>query len=423
MKISLSKRVSTAEMSKSSGVDAILAGWVQDIRALSKINFIILRDREGLAQLVVKKLPKNLTRESVIVVQGKVQASKSCQFSKELVVSKLEILSTAAAPLPIDLFEETTELSKRLDWRFLDVRNLKVRAVFEIQTEICRAFREFFVERNFMEIFPPGIIAAAAEGGTDLFPVAYFEKKAYLAQSPQLYKQIIATTPIEKVFMLVPVWRAEKHNTFRHLNEARQMDIEVAFADQKQIVELLDTAVKYIVKCVIKNCKSQLAILGRKLATPKTKWLTYDEAIKALKKAGMKLKWGVDLGSAGEKKLAEIYGKNTLIHILSWPAKEKPFYIWPQGRKLSMGFDSDWGGIELTSGGQRVHDPKVLEKQIKAKGLNPKNFKFYIDAFRYGAPPHSGWSIGLERITMIICGLDNIREACMFPRDRDRLTP
>ena len=201
------------------------------------------------------------------------------------------------------------------------------------------------------------------------------------------------------------------------------MDIEVAFAGQKEVVELLDSVVKYITKSVIKNCKSQLAALGRKLAMPDSKWLTYDAAIKALKKAGMKIKWGEDLGSAGEKKLAEIYGKNTLVHITSWPAKEKPFYIWPQGRKLSEGFDTDWGGIELTSGGQRVHDPKVLEKQIKAKGLNVKNFKFYIDAFRYGAPPHSGWSIGLERITMIICGLDNIREACLFPRDRDRLTP
>jgi aspartyl-tRNA synthetase len=222
--------------------------------------------------------------------------------------------------------------------------------------------------------------------------------------------------------MITPVWRAEKHNTFRHLNEARQMDIEVAFTNQKQIIEYLDGCVKFIVKSVLANCKKQLNTLGRKLTVPKSKWISYDVAIKSLRGAGMKIKWGDDLGSAGEKKLAEIYGKNTLIHITSWPAKEKPFYIWPSG-KYSEGFDTDWGGIELTSGGQRVHDPKVLEKQLKAKGLNVKNFKFYIDSFRYGAPPHSGWSIGLERITMIICGLANIREACLFPRDRDRLAP
>jgi len=422
MAINLGKRISTAALLKSSGGDAVLAGWVSDIRNLGKINFILLRDREGLAQLVVKTLPKNLTRESVIAVQGKIQASKSRQFPKELVASKIDILSLAKAPLPIDLFKDTTELDKRLDYRFLDVRNPKVQAIFEIQSEICRAFREFFTKQNFMEMFPPGIISSASEGGTDLFPVTYFEKKAYLAQSPQLYKQMIATTPIEKVFMITPVWRAEKHNTFRHLNEARQMDIEVAFTDQKQIVEYLDASVKFIVKSVLANCKKQLDALGRKLTVPKSKWVSYDDAIKSLRGAGMKIKWGDDLGAAGEKKLAEIFGKNTLIHITSWPAKEKPFYIWPSG-KYSEGFDTDWGGIELTSGGQRVHDPKVLEKQIKAKGLNVKNFKFYIDSFRYGAPPHSGWSIGLERFTMIICGLANIREACLFPRDRYRLAP
>ena len=422
MAINLSKRISSAELLKSSGGDAILAGWIQDIRDIGKIKFIILRDKEGLAQLVTKTLPSNLTRESVIAVIGKVKDRKSPKYPKELVVSKLEVLNLAKAPLPIDLFEDTSDLSKRLDWRFLDVRNLKVRAIFEIQSEICRAFREFFIKQNFMEMFPPGIIAAASEGGTDLFPAKYFEKEAFLAQSPQLYKQMIATTPIEKVFMITPVWRAEKHNTFRHLNEARQMDIEVAFADQKQIVELLDSSVKFIVKSVMKNCEKQLATLKRTITIPKSKWLTYDKAIKSLRSEGMKIKWGDDLGSAGEKKLAEIYGKNTLIHITSWPASEKPFYIWPSG-KHSEGFDTDWSGIELTSGGQRVHDPKVLEKQIKDKGLNPKDFKFYIDSFRYGAPPHSGWSIGLERITMIICGLDNIREACLFPRDRDRLTP
>jgi aspartyl-tRNA synthetase len=272
-----------------------------------------------------------------------------------------------------------------------------------------------------MEMQPPCIISAASEGGTELFSVQYFEKKAYLAQSPQLYKQMLACS-VEKVFTITPVWRAEKHNTTRHINEIRQMDIEAAFKNQFEIMKEEEEAVIDIVKAVLETCKEELKILEiRDLKIPKGIYLSYEEAIK---KVGGKI--GEDFTPDQEIKLCEMY-PGDVIFTHSWPSSIKPFYIMPKDgkadSKVSEGFDALYMGVEISSGGQRIHLPELLIERIKAKGLNPANFKSYIDSFRYGAPPHAGWSIGLERITQKICGLDNVKEATMFPRDRDRLTP
>jgi aspartyl-tRNA synthetase len=231
---------------------------------------------------------------------------------------------------------------------------------------------------------------------------------------------------MEKNFMITPVWRAEKHNTTRHLNEARQMDIEVAFMNQMEIMQEQEKVLKYIIEKVIEKCKTDLELLGVRLKIPSAKYITYEETIKLLKGNGIKIKDGEDLSPEAEKKLNEFF-PNTIVFVHSWPLSLKPFYIMPsslkKGETNSEGFDAIYGGIEISSGGQRIHIPNVLIERIKAKKLNPKNFKDYIESFKYGSPPHSGWSIGLERLTQIICGLDNIKEAAMFPRDRDRLTP
>ena len=410
-----------------------LQGWVHELRDLAKVKFILLRDVKGIVQCVVKdkKLFKkfgDLTLESVVTVRG--QAKTASVKSSEVTNHKIEIevknieLINKAEQLPILVVEKDktikTDLSKRLDWRSLDLRKKKINAIFLIQSEIIRAFREFFSKQEFIEIQTPCIIASASEGGTELFPVQYFEKKAFLAQSPQLYKQLIAIS-LEKVFCTVPVWRAEKHNTTRHLNESRQMDIEVAFADDFDVMKYLEDCVQFIISNIIKNCKRELAILDVKLKLPKSKYFSYDESIKILKKNKIKIDYGEDL-AANEKRFCEMF-PNTLIFIHSFPNNMKPFYIWPKDGKISAGFDALYGGIEISSGGQRIHIPEILIQRLKENKLNPKNFKHYIDAFRYGAPYHSGWSIGLERFTMALLGLDNIREGCMFPRDRDRLTP
>lgn len=413
------------------GEEALLKGWVYDVRSLSNVGFILLRDCSGIVQCVGKgkevlKKILSLSLESVIWVRGKVRKAnvKADFVRKDVEVEILELgILNKAEKLPIQVNEKSVraDLSKRLDYRFLDVRKPKVQAIFKIQSTIANAFREFFYNNGFIEIQPPGIIACSTEGGTDLFEVKYFDKKAYLAQSPQLYKQLMAIS-FEKVFSTSPVWRAEKHDTSKHINEIRQMDIEVAFEDDIGIMKYLEEVVKFIVSEIIKKCQKELEILDLNLKVPGAKYLTYAEAIKLLNKNGFKLKFGEDFDPEAERRLCELF-PNKIIFTYEWPTEMKPFYIWPKENGLSGGFDAVYGGVEISSGGQRIHVPKILIQQLKAKGLNPKNFKWYIDAFRYGAPMHSGWSIGLERLTYAICNLDNIREATLFPRDRKRLTP
>jgi len=335
----------------------------------------------------------------------------------EIVPEKVELLAVAEQPIPIDVSDfSKTELPKRLDYRFLDLHRRRTQAIFKIQSEIANSFRKYFYKKGYMEMQPPCIISAASEGGTELFPISYFERRAYLAQSPQLYKQIGAIS-LEKVTIVTPVWRAEKHNTIRHLNESRQMDIEVAFADEFIVMKYFEKVVSYMIKNIIKNCKEELKTLDLKLKEPKFLYLTYEETIKKLK-----LKYGEDLTPESEKKLNEIY-PNTVVFVYDWPLDIKPFYIMPKDDKISKGFDAIYNGMEISSGGQRIHIPDLIIERLKAKKLNPKDFKFYIDSFRFGSPIHSGWSIGLERFTMTLLNLKNIRECCLFPRDRIRLHP
>ncbi len=411
--------------------EVFVAGWVEEFRDLNKIKFIILRDRTGTLQITLPKskvsselFDIDITKESVISVKGEMVESKQARGGKELIPKKIDIISESESPLPIDISGKIeTDLSKRLDWRFLDLREPKTSAIFKIQSEICNSFREFFRKRGFTEIWPPGIIATASEGGTELFSIFYLDKEAYLAQSPQLYKQFMTLSNLEKVFSIVPVWRAEPHDTSKHLNEIRQMDVEIAFADEKDAMYILEECLLYIIKNVKKDCDKELKILNRDLKTPKVKKITYSDAIEKLKKNKFKIKYGEDISREAEKELANILGNENLIFIKDWPINQKPFYIMPKDSKLSRGFDMEYGGMELASGGQRIHEPNLLIKRIKDCNMEPKNFEFYVNAFKYGSPPHAGWSIGLERLTMAICGLNNIREACLFPRDRERLTP
>ena len=419
------------------GKEVLLQGWIHDVRELPKAKFLLLRDITGVTQCVLKQNAKGfhekLNLESVVNIIGRVKPAKLTSSELtikdyEIDVSKLEVLNKAEK-LPLQVFEKDktiiTDLSTRLDYRTLDLRKRKTSAIFKIQSEISTSFKDFFKKNNFIEIQCPSLIASASEGGTELFKVRYFEKEAYLAQSPQLYKQLCAIS-LEKVFTITPVWRAEKHNTTRHLNESRQMDIEVAFNDDMQVMKYLEDCVRYIIENVVNNCKNELEILNLKLKIPKAKYLSYDESLKVLNKNKLKLGYGEDLTPEAERKLCEAF-PDTIIFVHSWPLDLKPFYIIPKtlkdNEKLSKGFDALYGGIEISSGGQRVHLPEVLIKRLKDKELNPKNFEFYINSFRYGACEHSGWSIGLERFTMALLKLDNIREACLFPRDRERIAP
>jgi aspartyl-tRNA synthetase len=410
-------------------------GWVEEIRNLGGIKFIKLHTTSGDIQVTLPKkkvsnevfdLVDKITRQSALSVMGDVQKNKEAPEGKELIPKSIEIISFAETPLPLEPSEKTpAELDTRLDWRFLDLRTERSLSIFKIQNEILRAFREFLTKEGFFEAQPPCIIASASEGGADLFKIPYFEKEAYLAQSPQLYKQMCAIS-LGKAFMITPVWRAEKFNKPTHLNEIRQMDIEMSFVkSEENAMQVLENVFVHILKSVQKNCEKELKYLKRELKIPKLpiKRVTYTEAVEELKKIGEKMEWGNDFSKLQEEKLSKVFCD--VFFIKDWPSQIKAFYTMPDEKdpKICHAFDLIYNGLEIASGTQRIHIPDLLIKRIKESGLNPNDFKYYINCFRYGAPPHAGWSIGLERITMKITGMDNIRECCMFPRDRNRLTP
>ena len=427
------KRVLVKDVFSKSKKNVEVAGWVSNIRGLGKIRFLLLRDVSGIIQITavkgkvsdeIFKSIDDVSRESVVYVKGVVKDSKQAPGGKEIVPEEFEVLSFAE-DLPIDVSEHSkTELPKRLDYRCLDLHRVRTQAIFKIQSTIGSGFKNYFVNKGFIDVQLPSLISASSEGGTELFSVNYFGEKIYLAQSPQLYKQMLACA-IENIVTITPVWRAEKHNTVRHLNECRQMDIEMAFADTKIVLKEMEGVVKYIVGEVIKKNKTELDLLDIKLKVPKVKYMTFKEVTDLMKKHKVKI-GDDDLTGEAERKLDELFS-DTLVFVYDWPMKGKPFYIMPKNEKvdakLSEGFDAIYKGMEISSGGQRIHIPELLEKRLKANGLNPKDFKSYIDSFKFGAPPHAGWSIGLERFTHALLGLPNVREACLFPRDRDRLTP
>ena len=416
--------------SKKTNSEVELFGWVHDVRDLSKIRFLILRDISGRIQTIsikgdsvpeVFELVGKIPRESVVRLKGELKDSKQAPGGKEVIIKDLEVIAVAEHPLPIDVSDHSkTELPKRLDYRFLDLHRERTQAIFKVQSTIVQAYRDFMIKEGAFECLFPSIIGASSEGGTNLFKMKYFEKEAYLSQSCQLYKQMLACS-MEKVFAVFPVWRAEKHNTVRHLNEARQFDFEMAFADDKIVMDVLGRCVQYIVHAIVQNHKKELEMFEIELKVPHIKYLTFEEVKEMMKK--YKIHIGKDdLSPESEKKLGELF-PDTIVFVHDWPLAGKPFYIMPKGKDLSGGFDAIYKGMEISSGGQRVHLPELLIKRLKVKGLNPKDFTAYIDSFRYGAPPHSGFGLGVERLTMVILGLPNIREAVLFPRDRDRLTP
>ena len=413
------------------GVALTIAGWVKRTRVLRNISFVVVRDVTGEVQITVKdaalrEIVNELNREDVIKVTGEIVESRVANTGVELVPEAIEIMNRARQPLPFDLFGRVeSDLDTRLNYRFMDFRTPKTSAIFKIQSELLLAFRTYLGERGYLEFQPPCVIASASEGGADLFMLPYFEKQAYLAQSPQLYKQMCAIS-FEKVFTVTPIWRAEKFNTPTHLNEVRQMDIEQAFADDETVMKVLEKMLVHMLGTVVERCPRELEFLERKIVVPELPLIrvTYTEAVEMLQGAGEEMIWGEDFTKPQERKLTELVGQEAFF-MKDWPSVQKAFYAMPHedNPDIVHAFDLLYGGIELSSGTQRIHIPDLLRKQLRKKGLNPDNFTHYIESFAYGAPPHAGWSIGLERLTMTVTGMQNIRECCMFPRDRDRLVP
>ena len=413
-----------------------VSGWIEDIRNIGSIAFIIIRDRKGTLQVTALKKEKpeifekivNIPRESVISVRGLCQKSDKARNGYEILPQDLNVLSKSETPLPLGVVDKIeSELDTRLDNRFIDLRKQDIQAIFKIRSNVISAVHDFFKNNDFIEIHTPNIIASSSEGGTDVFKIKYFEKDAFLAQSPQLYKQTMMATGLDRVYEIAWYFRAEEHNTRRHLNESTAVDVEMAFIDSEEdVMKILEGLVHHMYKSA-SNCKDELEILDKKIMVPKLpfKRIKYDDAIKKLKNNNSQISWGEDLGSEDEKLLGEIMKKegHQFYYITKYPIEAKPFYTMPQEDKYSHSFDLECKGVEMASGSQRIHDVTVLKERIKECGLNPKDFESYLKAFRYGMPPHGGFGFGIERFLMELLDINNVRECILFPRDRTRLTP
>ncbi len=414
-----------------------IAGWVQEKRKLGGLLFLLLRDRGGVVQVTLPKkqvsqevfeTAKKLSRESVVVVRGVLQAVEKAPGGVEVVPESIEVLSSSASPLPLDPTGRVpANLDTRLDHRVLDLRKPQVAAIFRVRSALLHAARSHLLGEGFIEVHTPRIISTASEGGTELFPVSYFEREAFLAQSPQLYKQMLMATGFDRVFEIATYFRAEEHDTIWHLNELTAIDCELSFiSDHEDVMDVTEGLVHAMLRGIEEECQKELELLGAELPEAgKIPRISYEEALEMLEEHGFSLSFGEDMSTEAEKRLGEIMGEQgyELYFIKDFPLEAKPFYTMPGGDKLSRSFDLEFRGREVVSGSQRIHTHELLVERIKACGLRVENFQNYLEAFRYGMPPHGGFGMGIERFLMLLLGLSNIREAALFPRDRFRLQP
>ncbi|MFB6143385.1 MAG: aspartate--tRNA(Asn) ligase [Halorientalis sp.] len=422
------------------GDTVTVAGWAHEIRDLGGIAFLIVRDTTGKIQVKFEKdemdddlvaAGTEVQRESVVAVTGDVEAEERAPTGVEIVPDSVEVVAEADPELPLDPSGKVeAELPTRLDNRTLDLRKPEVKAIFEIRAEALRAVREQFRDLGCTEINTPKIVATGTEGGTELFPITYFGKEAFMNQSPQLFKQLMVGSGLERVFEIGPIFRAEEHNTPRHLNEATSIDFESAFYDHTEAMDACEAVVRAAYEGVAQNCQPQLEALdmAEEFAVPEASFprLTYQEAIDRVNASGELeevLVWGDDLSTEAEHVLGESVGQHYFV--TDWPSEIKPFYIkdHDDDPEVSTGFDMMHPSMELVSGGQREHRHDRLVEGFEQQGLDPEAFEYYTKMFRYGMPPHAGWGLGAERLVMTMLGLGNIREAVIFPRDRQRLSP
>ncbi|MBS7655575.1 aspartate--tRNA(Asn) ligase [Candidatus Bathyarchaeota archaeon] len=420
---------------KLDGKEVIVFGWIEDIRDLGKIAFYTLRDREGLIQFTIHKkkaseklLEKlsSIKRQYAIGVKGIIKANPEAPKGVELTPLEVKILGEASHPLPLDPTGRVpADLDTRLKTRILDLRRPECRAIFLIKHEVTNAIRSFLVNKGYIEVHTPRIISAAAEGGAALFSIKYFDAQAYLAQSPELYKEQLITV-FEKVFEIGTFFRAEEAHTRRHLNEFISVDLEEAFVTMDDVMKTQEEMIAYAISKVKENRKEELETLSVTLDTPKTpfKRYTYDEILNELKNVGETIEWGEDISTPAYRKLRKLH-LNEFYFIVDWPSKARPFYIKPKenNAKLSYAFDLMYEWVEVASGGSRVDKKTVFLERLKEQKLNPESFKFYLDVFDYGMPPHAGWGLGLDRLIMALLKIQNIREAVLFPRDKFLLVP
>ncbi len=416
------------------GQEVIVFGWVQEIRDLGGLRFVILQDKTRQLQITIHRhkvaadvveIAEQLQKQYSLGIKGVVKKMGKAPGGAEIVPNEIRIFSVSQQPLPLDITGRTkADIDVRLDSRVLDLRREENQAIFRVQHAALASARTFLSERGFMEIFTPRIIVSATEGGSALFPVAYFTREAFLAQSPQLYKEELILD-FEQVFEIGPFFRAEESHTRRHLSEFISVDIEQAFATAEDVMNVLEELIHNVSKDVAANCTRELELLGHKIEVPKVpfKRLTYSQVLEELEAEKIHIPWGEDIPTVAYRALGKLHPY--YYFITDWPTKAKAFYIKPKddNPEFSEGFDLMWHWVELSSGGARIHDRELLTKRLSEQGLSTESFKTHLQAFDYGMPPHAGWGLGLARLVMVLTGIKNIREVVLFPRDQLRLTP
>lgn len=417
--------------------EAVIEGAVHSIRNMGDVAFIILRKREGLFQTVLEnKIPDcsvhQLKEAMTVQVKGILKKEERAPHGRELRITGVKILSfpVESMPLAIDKWKLNTSLESKLNMRSVALRNIRERSKFRIQEALVRAFRDYLYEHGFTEIHTPKLGARGAEGGANVFKLSYFHKPAVLAQSPQFYKQMMVGV-FDRVFETGPVFRAEKHNTRRHLNEYTSLDFEMGYIDDFMDICAMETGfLQYTMELLKREYAEELKILGVNLPeTRKIPFVRFSRAKElAAEKYGRKIKNPFDLEPEEEALIGqyfqEEYGAD-FVFVTHYPSKKRPFYAMddPEDERFTLSFDLLFRGLEVTTGGQRIHDFHMLTEKMEKRGMSQEGMEQYLDTFKYGMPPHGGLGIGLERLTMQLLGEDNVREACLFPRDMNRLEP
>lgn len=412
----------------------LLKGWVHKIRDLSHVSFIMLRDKSGIIQLVcTKEQIKGLRLENAIEVKGIVRENEKAPRGMEIEVSSIEVAGKVfydKLPFEIQSYKDKAALETQLDFRTISLRIPKKKAIFKVQNEIETAFRAFFKSNYFEEIHTPKITHSGTEGGSEVFTVNYFNRRAFLSQSPQFWKQMMVGAGFERVFEVGFAYRAELHNTWRHLNEYVSLDVEMGFIkDETELMDIEEKFLNYLYKHLKETCSEELKMfnveLPEQLTIPRIPLAEAQEIL--LKEFNKKSPVG-NIDNEGEalfhKYIKEKYNTD-FVFLTEYPSAKRPMYAMERedDAEITKSFDLIFKGVEITTGGQRIHDYEMLKAKMERLGIKVEDFDFYLNTFKYGMPPHGGFAIGLERITMQILGLGNIREASLFPRDMKRLTP
>lgn len=417
------------------GSTITISGWVHQIRDLGGKKFIVLRDGSGVIQITISKSEASrevmeavdsVTLESVVQVKGVVKEDPRAPRGVEISPVEFRVINLAKKPLPLDVSGKVgADIDTRLRERVLDLRRAEMMSVARIGDKALKVIRDVLRSEGFIEVFTPKIIATATEGGANLFPVIYFGREAFLAQSPQLYKELLAAS-LERVFEIAPAWRAEESDTPYHLSEFVSVDIEAAFMDYEDVMRVLEKVVYEVVKAIREENADDLKTLNYDLqpvSLPIPR-VSYVDAIRILQEKGMDIKFGDDIGTPEQRVLASAL-ETQLYFITEFPTKIRAFYTKPKDDnvELSESFDLVWRFLELASGSSRIYRKDQLIEALQSRGLNVESFQFFIKWFDYGMPPHAGWGLGFARLLMMLTNRGSVKEVTLFPRDRRRLAP